>query len=241
MRSGPKFYEKLALIFEPIACDPLESIIVTGDRVHRTVGQGEIRVRPRQELTRHAVLVFLVTLIPLAGVLYWYSQGTGLWLYLAGGELSLLLFALGSWWRQSRVFASVTSATLSGNGIFSPTVAVPLDNIARVALVRVYRSQPNETSTQLVALDHTGTCLFRLRGQFWHMEDITRVAEAIGRPIDRPSTPLLEAEFFTAYPGSVYWFERHPALRPAFVIAAVCLVVLLALAVMVGAGIPILG
>jgi hypothetical protein len=150
------------------------------------------------------------------------------------------LFALGSWWRQSRVFTSVSSAALSGNGIFSRTATVALDDIARVALVPVYRSQPSDTAIQLVAVDQTGTCLFRLRGQFWHAADITQIAEAIGRPIDRPSVPLVEEDFFTAYPCSVYWFERHPALRPGFVVAAVAVVVLLVLIAAVNAGIPLL-
>lgn len=214
---------------------------MTGDGVHRTVGQSVVRVRPRPELTRHAVLGFMVTMVPLSLVLYWYLQGTGLWPYLAGVELALLGFALASWWRQSRVFASVTPAHLSGNGIFSRTVSVPLDDIARVALVPVYRSQPSDTATQLVALDQSGTCLFRLRGQFWHSADISQIAEAIGRPIDRPSVAIVEEEFFAGYPCSGYWFERHPALRPGFVVAAVAVVVLLAVAVMVNAGIPIFG
>jgi len=108
---------------------------------------------------------------------------------------------------------------LEGNGMFSKMESVPLSTVVRVALVPVFRSHPNEATTQLVVLGANDQCLFRMRGQFWNDADVTTLVQGIKRPVTREREPLSESEFFDTYPGSAYWFERNPLLRILLVVA----------------------
>ena len=66
-----------------------------------------------------------------------------------------------------------------GNGIFSPTVHVPLNKVATVAIVPTYIGQAPEAVTQLLVRDVRGRRLFRMRGNFWHAADLRAVADAL--------------------------------------------------------------
>ncbi len=66
----------------------------------------------------------------------------------------------------------VTDTELRGNGIFSPMVHVPLDRIRSVLLVPTYVGQAPEAVTQLLVRDARGRRLFRMRGNFWHPQDL---------------------------------------------------------------------
>jgi hypothetical protein len=191
-----------------------------------------MRVRPKSTLSGLGVLTFLITIVPLFGVLYWYTAPLNIWGELLALELLILVASLGAYWRQTRVFSAVSSTTLEGNGIFSPTAIHSLDNISRVVLVPVYRSHPSEASIQLIALDHRDHCVFRMRGQFWHPSDMTAFAHAIGRPVKVEQTAISEEDFFADYPGSAYWFERNAGVRLVVVLGLVAVLVACILAIM---------
>jgi hypothetical protein len=191
-----------------------------------------MRVRPKSVLSSLGVLTFLITIIPLFGVLYWYTAPLNIWPELLVLQLLILAGSLGAWWRQTRVFSSVSSATLQGNGIFSPTAIIPLDSVSRVVLIPVYRSHPSEASTQLIVLNERDHVVFRMRGQFWHESDMTGFARAIGRPIKVEQTAISEEDFFSTYLGSAYWFERNAGVRLVVIIGVVAVVVACILAIM---------
>ncbi|PRY65933.1 hypothetical protein B0I08_10983 [Glaciihabitans tibetensis] len=191
-----------------------------------------MRVRPKSVLSRLGVLTFLITIVPLFGVLYWYTAPYDVWTELLAVQGAILVGCLAAYWRQTRVFSSVSAATLKGNGIFSPTAIIARDTVSRVVLVPVYRSHPSEANTQLIALTHDDGCVFRMRGQFWHASDLTGFAAAIGRPVTVETTAISEKEFFHDYPGSAYWFEKGPGVRLVVVLAIVAVVSAFVIAIM---------
>jgi hypothetical protein len=167
-----------------------------------------VLVRPKARLTVLGVLTFVITVVPLFAVLYWYTAAFDVWRLLLALQIALLVASLAALFRQQRVFTEVSDGFLRGNGIFSRTTTVPLDEIDRVVMVPVYRNYPNETTIQFLAVGEHNESLFRMRGQFWYDEDFRAVAAAIGKPVRLEQTPLTEREFFELYPGSAYWFER---------------------------------
>jgi hypothetical protein len=191
-----------------------------------------MRVHPKSVLSSLGVLTFLITIIPLFGVLYWYTAPFNIWPELLALQLLILVGCVGAYWRQTRVFSSVSPTTLEGNGIFSPTSIVPLDSVSRVVLVPVYRSHPSEASTQLIVLNDHDHVVFRMRGQFWHASDMTGFASAIGRPVKVEQTAISEEEFFAEYQGSAYWFERNAGTRLVVIIGLVAVLVACILAIM---------
>jgi hypothetical protein len=182
--------------------------------------QYAVLVRPKPEMTRIAVVTFFITTVPVFAVLYWYTAPMGVWPEILAAHLLIAGACLVTAWRQRRVFSAVSDEVLEGNGIFSKMESVPLSTVVRVVLVPVFRSHPNEATTQLVVLGDGDRCLFRMRGQFWNDADITRLVEGINRPTTREHEALSEIEFFDTYPGSAYWFERKPILRILLVVAA---------------------
>jgi F0F1-type ATP synthase membrane subunit c/vacuolar-type H+-ATPase subunit K len=182
--------------------------------------QYTVLVRPKPEMTRIGVVTFFITTVPVFAVLYWYTAPLGIWPEILAIHLVIAFACLVTGWRQRRVFSAVSDQVLEGNGIFSKMESVPLSSVVRVALVPVFRSHPNEATTQLVVLGDNDQCLFRMRGQFWNDADVTRLVEGINRPTTREREALSEDEFFDMYPGSVYWFERRPVRRTVLVVVA---------------------
>jgi hypothetical protein len=183
-----------------------------------------VLVRPKPEMTRIAVVTFFITSIPVFAVLYWYTAPLGIWPQILAIHLVIAIASLIAGWRQRQVFSAVSASVLEGNGIFSPMMSVPLEEVVRVVLVPVFRSHPNEATTQLVVLGADDRCLFRMRGQFWNAADVATLVAGINRPTTTEREPLTESEFFTTFPGSAYWFERKPILRTFLVIAATIVV-----------------
>lgn len=198
-----------------------------------------VTVRPRRSLLRTGFVSVVLAMIPLFGVLYWFSLEHGSWLVVFVVHVIVSLAAIGVLIRQTRVHSAVTDTHLVGNGIFTPLVRVPLDDIARVDLVETYVGQAPEAVTQLLVRDADGVRLFRMRGNFYEDGDLPRIAAALPVKPHVSEEPVNLTEFFRAYPGSAYWFEHRPILR--IVVFAVALAAALAIAawVMSILGMPI--
>jgi hypothetical protein len=164
-------------------------------------------VRPKRSLLVTAVVTSLALTTPLFAVLYWYTALHDGWHWVLATHIVIVVLCLLTLWRQTTVFVALTSDRLTGNGIFSRTVSVAISEVSGVALASVYDHDSAETTVQFVALDSSGRCRFRMRGQYWHLHDLERVATALGVPVSTDLPPLTDAEFFTSYPGSRYWFE----------------------------------
>lgn len=179
----------------------------------------KVLVHPKAKLNVLGVLTFVITIVPLFAVLYWYTAALDIWRVLLVIQLLIFIGCAAAFFRQRRVFTAVSDTVLSGNGIFSATSTVPLDDIERIVLVEVYRNHPNETTTQFLAVGELNRCLFRMRGQFWNDADLLAVAAATGKPVQREKTAITEDEFFTDYPGSAYWFEKRKRASVAIIAA----------------------
>lgn len=179
----------------------------------------KVLVHPKAKLNVLGVLTFLITIVPLFAVLYWYTAALDVWRLLLAIQLLIFVGCAGAFFRQRRVFTAVSDDDLSGNGIFSVTSTVPLDEIDRIVLVEVYRNHPNETTTQFLAVGEHQQCRFRMRGQFWNEADLLAVAAATGKPVHREKSALTEEEFFADYPGSAYWFEKRKRTSVAIIAA----------------------
>jgi hypothetical protein len=200
--------------------------------------QFDFLMRPRRSLLRTAWITLLVGSVPVFGVLYWQAaQTSGSVLTVAEVHVSLMIAAALTYWRQKSVFTGIADGALLGNGIFSPVVRVPLDEIHRVEFVQVETKDPDEPALQFVALDAQGRTRFRMRAAYWHLHDLHAVADRLGCAGDRRDS-LTPEEFFTAYPGSAYWFERHPVLRIALAAVGVVVAVLAATVLVAAAGMP---
>jgi hypothetical protein len=172
-----------------------------------------VTVRPRRSLLRTGLVSIVLAMVPLFGVLYWFSFEHGSWLIVFVVHLIVVLAAIVVLLRQLSVYSAVTDTELVGRGIFSPLIRVPLDRIACVDLVETYVGQAPESVTQLLVRDAEGRRLFRMRGGFYHPGDLPKLAAALPVRPDVVSEPIGMTEFFRAYPGSAYWFEHRPILR----------------------------
>lgn len=164
-------------------------------------------VRPRRSLLSTAVWTSLVLTTPPFAVLYWYTAPSGGWRILLAAHILIVVLCLLTLLRQTKVFVALTADRLVGNGIFSRVVSVPISEVRRVALVPVYGRDSSDTTIQFVAMDARAHCVFRMRGLYWHREDLDRVAAALKVPVVTDVDPLTGSEFFGAYPNSRYWFE----------------------------------
>ncbi|MDQ1555021.1 MAG: hypothetical protein QOI02_23 [Actinomycetota bacterium] len=209
--------------------------------VNATVAECSVLIRPKRSLLRTAVLTFWITSVPVFGVLYWFGALQGTWrtvivIHVVVAVVSALLY-----WRQLTVYSGVTPRHIEGRGIFSPLESVPLTQVDSVVMVPVYGGSTADTALQLVTLDERGRCVYRMRGQFWHTDDLRRFAKALGRGLVEEPIAINEEEFFERYPGSEYWFENSALIRWVGIIVLTLVVGLAAIGLMALVGLPSAG
>lgn len=198
-----------------------------------------VTVRPRRSLLTTAFVSIVLAMIPLFGVLYWFSIEHRSWLVVLIVNILVVIVATALLLRQLTVFSAVTSAELIGRGIFSPLIRVPLSRIASVDLVDTYVGQAPETTTQLLVRDAEGRRLFRMRGNFYLDGDLQRIASALPVSTRVTGDPIAIGEFFRTYPGSAYWFEHRPVLRAVVFALALVAALVIAAWVMTILGMPV--
>lgn len=198
-----------------------------------------VTVRPRRSLLTTGFVSIVLAMIPLFGVLYWFSFEHGSWFIVFVVHLIVLLAAVVVLVRQLTVYSAVTKTELVGRGIFSPLIRVPLSQVARVDLVETYVGQAPESVTQLLVRDADGKRLFRMRGSFYHDGDLPKIAAALPVKPDVVAEPIGLTEFFRSYPGSAYWFEHRPILRVVVFAVALGAALVIAAWVMTILGMPI--
>jgi hypothetical protein len=198
-----------------------------------------VTVRPRRSLLTTAFVSLVLGMIPLFGVLYWFSFEHHSWLVVLIVNLLVVALATAALLRQLTVFSAVTATELIGRGIFSPMIRVPLSRIASVDLIDTYVGQAPDTTTQLLVRDAEGKRLFRMRGNFYHPGDLQRIASALPLEARTSTEPIALGEFFRTYPGSAYWFEHRPILRAAVFVVALLAALVIAAWVMTILGMPV--
>ena len=153
-------------------------------------------------------------MIPLFGVLYWFSIEHGSWLVVFVVHVIVSLAAARVLMRQTTVHSAVTETELIGNGIFSPMIRVPLDDDrARSTWSRPMSGRrPSRSRSCWSAMPTASGC------SGCGATSITTATCRRSRPRFpvKPhvaSEPINITEFFRTYPGSAYWFEHRPILR----------------------------
>ncbi|HWH25567.1 MAG TPA: hypothetical protein VNT53_02845 [Pseudolysinimonas sp.] len=198
-----------------------------------------VKVHPRRALLLTGFVSVMAVAIPVFGVLYWFGSMHGTVPYVLLANIGLVLVCGAIVLRQLTVYTAVTATELSGRGIFSPIVRVPIDRIASVHLVDTYAGLSTDPVTQLLVCDREGSRLFRMRGNYWHAADLRAVAHALPVPTTVVDQPLSMREFFASYPHSAYWFEQRPVLRLILLGILVSLTLWLSLWIMTLIGMPI--
>jgi hypothetical protein len=204
-----------------------------------TVEGTRVLVKPRRSLLTTALLSAALAFIPVFGVLYWFAIDHGSWQAVAIVNVVVVLIGLALVARQLTVHAEVTETELRGNGIFTPMVHVPLDRIRSVILVPTYIGQAPDAVTQLLVRDARGRRLFRMRGNFWHAEDLRAVADSLPVRTVVVDEPIALSDFFRTYPDSAYWFEDKPGLRIVLIGGLIAAALGIAVWVMTILGMPI--
>lgn len=177
-----------------------------------------VRVRPKVSLLGNAFAAIMLGTTPLFAVIYWFTASRGgMWIAVVV-HVCVITVALLLFWRQLRVFCAVTDDELIGNGIFTTLVRVPLDRVHRVLLIPTYLGAAPSPVLQLLVTDAEGRRLFRMRGSYWHTNELLMLARALPVPLEEVPEVISMREMFATYPGSAYWYENR---RPLLAVAAV--------------------
>lgn len=198
-----------------------------------------VTVRPRRSLITSGLISAVLGMIPLFGVLYWFSIEHDSWLVVFVVHLVVTALCLLVIVRQLTVYSAVTKTELIGRGVFSPLIRVPLDNIGAVHLVETYVGQVPDSVTQLLVTDHQGNRLFRMRGNYYPGGDLKTIAAALPVTAQVVAEPIGIIEFFRSYPGSAYWFEHRPIVWIVVLVVAIAITVAAAAWVMTILGMPV--
>lgn len=172
-----------------------------------------VRVRPRSSLIRTALVSMLVAMVPASIAVYGVAIPAGRWTLVLVVQAVVVALCGVAGARQLRLVTEVDARELRGNGIATPMVRVPLDDIERVHLVSTLIHGGSEETTQLLVTDAEGRRLFRLRGNYWPPDALDRVADALPVPVTRHRDPVPIAVFWREHPGSAYWFEDRKLVR----------------------------
>jgi hypothetical protein len=204
------------------------SVIAEGHGASHVVA---VRIRPKPALIRSGLLVLLIVPLPIFGVLIFEGATSGSWPIGVGGELVCLLLCVFSVVRFRATFVEVNSTSIVERGFFGGRTHSNLSDIGDMVIAQTYSNSTADTLPQLIARDHQGKRVLRLRGVFWTEESMRAITTAAGLPFEELAEPLTSAEFFRRFPGAAYWFEnrREVVVAAVAVISIVCVGIVLGL------------
>ena len=172
----------------------------------------ETVLRPFRHLFTRGVVAILALTTPVFAVLYWLSIPTGGWPLVLIAHVLVVGAAVLSVFSFLSVTISVGADGVRERGFFGRVVQVRHAEVGSVILVQLYESSTLDTLPQLFVTGLDGRLLIRMRGQFWSLESMERVAEELDIPVTRPAESMTLAQLRRTSPELLYWFERLPAL-----------------------------
>ncbi|MCU1570724.1 MAG: hypothetical protein JWR33_1465 [Naasia sp.] len=113
--------------------------------------------------------------------------------------------------RMRHTVIEVRATTVLDRGYFLPGVHVPLAELHSILVVRLLADDSSGFHRQLFVLDRSGRTRIRMRGQYWHPDDLPRLERVLGLPVRNAGPPITAAEFRDRYRRNLMWHERHPA------------------------------
>jgi hypothetical protein len=179
-------------------------------RQERVVTQQKIVLRPHAHLFTRGILAILALTTPVFAVLYWLTIPDGAWPVVLG--IHILVVAA----TTLAVLAYFSTTIQLGpdgvreRGFFGRTILVRPGMAGTVLLVHLYEGSTLDTQPQLFVTGADGRVLIRMRGQFWALEDMERVAEELDVPVTRSAESMTLTELRRTSPELLYWFERFP-------------------------------
>lgn len=172
--------------------------------------QEAVVLRPHAHLFARGIIAILALTTPVFAVLYWLTIPDGVWPLVLGVHIVVI----GATTVAVLAFFSTTIQVgrdfVRERGFFGRTVDVRPGSVGSVIMVNLYEGSTLDTQPQLFVTGTDGKLLIRMRGQFWALEDMERVAEELDVPVTRREDSMTLAELRRASPGLLYWFERLP-------------------------------
>ncbi len=167
-------------------------------------------LRPHAHLFTRGIVAVLALTTPVFAVFYWLTVPTGGWpfvasvhvLVVAATTLAVLAF-----------FGTTIEFEPEGvreRGFFGRTSVVRPSMVDSATIVNLYEGSTLDTQPQLFVTGADGRLLLRMRGQFWALEDMERVAEELDVPVTRHPDSMTMAELGRTSPKLLSWFERFP-------------------------------
>ncbi|WP_223227688.1 hypothetical protein [Leifsonia xyli] len=166
-------------------------------------------LHPFQRLYVRGLVAALALTTPVFAQLYWLTVPDGPWLAVLLAHIVVTgLTALGAY-----AFFS-TRITLGPDGVserrfFGRTVLTRPGDADAILLVRLYDGNALDTLPELFVTGHGGRLLIRMRGRFWSLEDMERVAEKLDAPVTRTEKPMTRTHLRRNSPELHCWLERR--------------------------------
>jgi hypothetical protein len=175
------------------------------------VTQPSTVLRPHAHLFTRGIIAVLALTTPVFAVLYWLTIPTGGWPFVLAVHI---LVVLATTLAVLAFFSTTIELTANGikeRGFFGRTVLVRPGMVTTAAIVNLYEGSTLDTQPQFFVTGTDGRVLIRMRGQFWALADMERVAEELDVPVTRPEDSMTLAELRRSSPELLYWFERFPS------------------------------
>ncbi|MFF1574647.1 hypothetical protein ACFVWR_18050 [Leifsonia sp. NPDC058292] len=178
--------------------------------MEKAVKQQRTQLRPHSHLFTRGLVAILALTTPVFAVLYWLTIPDGAWPLVLGLHLAVVIATV----LAVLAFFSTTIQFIPDGvrerGFFGRTIDVRHGMVGAALLIDLYESSTLDTQPQFFITGKDGRVLIRMRGQFWALEDMERVAEELDVPITRRPESVTLTELRRTSPELLYWFERFP-------------------------------
>jgi len=169
-------------------------------------------LRPHAHLFARGLVALLALTTPVFAVLYWITIASGAWPVILAIHLLVVVAATLAVLAYVSTTIQFTANGVRERGFFGRTVQARHDLVGVVLLIDLYEGSTLDTQPQLFVTGLDGRLLIRMRGQFWALADMERVAEELDVPITKRPDSVTIAELRRTSPELLYWFERFPRL-----------------------------
>lgn len=176
------------------------------------MAQQTVVLRPHAHLFARGIVALLALTTPVFAVLYWLTIPDGVWPLVLGVHIVVITATTLAVLAFFSTTIQLSPDLVRERGFFGRTVDVLPGTVGSVILVNLYEGSTLDTQPQLFVTGADGALLIRMRGQFWALEDMERVAEELDVPVTRREDSMTLSELRRASPGLLYWFERIPGV-----------------------------
>lgn len=186
----------------------------------RTSERPALALHPRWgSFAASVVTTGALSVLPPFAALIALSIPTGRWPTVLAVLLVCAAFVALAAIRMNNTLIEVRETTVVDRGYWGPGVHVPLAELESILVVKLLAGGSPEFHKQLFVLDGAGRTRIRMRGQYWHPDDLRRLERVLGLPVRNAGVAVTAAEFRSLYRPNLLWHERHPVLLGALVAA----------------------